>query len=502
MSPTATPTAIPIKDASLSTLESRAFRGGVSLVARQSITKGVGLVANIMLARLLSPTEFGIYACVVCWMQFFNLTGDLGFGASLVRQVEEPTAEQESTVFFAQLALFSLPSLLVVALAPICVATFKLPPDVVWLIRLMSLSGVIACFKTIPSARLERALKFDKLARVDVLESIVWNVSVVSLAFAGKGVWSFAIASLVSQIASVALLKLIEPWRVRMICSVAIIRERLRFGAQLQGSTVASFIKDSFTPFFIGNVCGAAAVGLVNFANTVATYPTWFAALFGRIYYSLFSRAQHDPDRLREIVHSCLWWNNVAVLGLTSILLPLTDVSVPIVFGQKWSSAVPLIYLFAVVNPFTATVWPLLALCNAMGRTDVSLKYSLLQMFGPWIIALPLTKIFGPIGFAYGCVIMQSINLYVFVKAKRMFGLSLFKPIVPVLSAASLNALVIFIASRLLPVNSSMSVVLFCVCGCASFALLTDSFSKHRLTRSAKSLVVLLLRNGPVEDAI
>ena len=175
-----------------------AARGALVLGSRQIVVWLISFASGIVLARLLSPADFGVYAIAVFVLSAFTIFGDAGLGASLIRQQEDPTLADYRSVFLVQQAIVFAIVLLCWATASFVVSLYGLKASYAWFIRLLALALLITSFQTISIIRLERRLAFGRLGLISAIETLTFNATAIAFAAAGAGVYSFG-AALVAQ---------------------------------------------------------------------------------------------------------------------------------------------------------------------------------------------------------------------------------------------------------------------------------------------------------------
>ncbi len=472
-------------------LKARAFKGGAMLLGRQVVTKVVGLVANILLARLLIPEQFGIYSIVSSAVALFSLMGDVGLGASLVQQHSEPTADDEATIFTVQQICVAVPAALIILAAPLIAQYYKFSSDIVWLIRFIALSGMVSSFGSISRIRLERGMLFGPLAIIETARSIVFQVVAVAMAFGGAGVWSFAVASLSSQIIAVVLSERFSPWKMSWKIKRHVLDKRISFGLSYQGLNLFGFLKECVNPIFIGTIYGAASVGIISFSVTTAAYPTIFASVFHRLYFPAFSRCQHDRTALKDLIQTVLWWNNMIVIGLTAILFPLIPILVPAVFGHKWDAAIPLVYMLALSNLTLGTSITLVALANALGKPDITLRYYAFWAVANWLLIVPLVLWLGINGYGVAQVILAITNVFFFRRMQEIADFELMEPLRPFVIAFAINSALVSGILKVTGAHGIPAIALFVIVGLFNFLTLSDLLSKGKLRLRAKEMISL-----------
>jgi O-antigen/teichoic acid export membrane protein len=419
----------------------KAVSGALSLALRQALVQSANLLGVVLLARLLAPAEFGVYASVTFAQSFLSRFGDAGLGASLIREPAEPSLADYRTVFSFQQLLVGTVVIAFWLFAPALAHAYRLPSDHAWTLRLVALSFFVSGLRAIPTIRLERALAFDRLALVDTAEALIYNALAVTLAYLGLGSKSFAFALLARAIVGVLLVQRAAPFRMGLTWDLPYVRRHLSFGLSFQAIGLVSLIKDSITPIFVGLWLGAADVGYLNWSQTVAAYAVMALMAFHRLYLPVFARVQQDPAVLGRFVERTLWATNAVTAPLAVTTLALFDPFTTLVFGSKWLVAKPLFLLLSLANLFVPSVTPLLGLFNALGRSRLALGFALLWMATTWLLGAPLVMTYGSIGFAIANAGVQLTNFAVFRTAKRLVPFRLLPTIAPVWLTAACTGL-------------------------------------------------------------
>jgi O-antigen/teichoic acid export membrane protein len=453
----------------------------LSLGMRQVFVQGSNLLGSLLLARILSPTEFGLYAVAIFWLSFLSTFGGTGFAANLIRQPSEPTLADYRTVFSIQLVIVLGLAATLWAAAPTLAAMYRLATDGIWLFRLIALSLFTTAFVVIPQVQLERELDFAKLARVEVAQAIAFNVTAVYLAWSGWGVLSFGIAMLLRAAVGATLANRIKPWAMRWHWDLERAKPHLAFALPFQGAQFISVIKDSISPIFIGLLLGASAVGYVNWAGMVAAYSLLALVILQRIYLPAFARLQHQPSALGAFVERILFITNTMTAPLAVLTLVLIDPVTHLIFGDKWLPAVPLFYLLWAANIFVPSATPLYSLLNATGHARKALGFSIIWMAGTWLLGAPLIIAFGTIGFAIANLLVQFSNLWLYQVAKRIVRFRVLPVVIPAWIMAAIMGIVVFIMTRLWFPADFTRLTLYLILGLAAYFVMFYLFYKRQL---------------------
>ncbi|HTV53421.1 MAG TPA: oligosaccharide flippase family protein [Terriglobia bacterium] len=430
----------------------KSIKAVMALGLRQTFTLGFRLAAGVLLARLLSPSEFGVFGIVTFGLAFLTVFADVGLGASLIRQSAEPTENEYRTMFGAQQLLVSAAAItLWLASARIALA-YRLPPHDAIVFQLVAVSFFVSSFQTIPSIRLERHLEFNKLALMETVQSFTYNAVTVIAAYAGLGALSFGLGLLVRSVSGAALINWLSPWKIRWRLDLRLVRSHLRFGLPYQGISVVSLIKDSITPLFVGLLVGTAGVGYITWAIMVAGYPAISLMVFQRIYLPAFSRMQNQRDKLVHFVERALLGTNAFTAPLAVLTLVLVRPVTVLIFGAKWLVALPLFYLFWFSGILGPSSTPVIGLLNALGFSAVTFSFALTWMIATWVLGAPLIWLMGTLGFGVALIGVELTALPMFRLAQRRLPFRIFSVIWPVWAVASLMGAGIYVVQHFLPV--------------------------------------------------
>jgi O-antigen/teichoic acid export membrane protein len=442
------------EDAGAHHVARRATRGGIALLIRQVVVYAVNIGGGILLARLLTPSQFGFYGVVVFALLFLNIFGGTGFAANLIRLPQTPTVQEQRAVFTAQECLVACLFVAVWIAAPYLTTAYHVPGQGRLFFRLIDLSLLLTSLMVMPQIQLERDLAFDKLAIIEVGQAIIFNAGVVLMAWRGLGILSFSIALAARAGLGAILAMLISPWKIGFRWDFQLIRTHANFGIALQGSSLISSIKDAISPVFVGMYLGMAYVGYVTWANTLATYSVVALMPLQRLYLPFFARLQHDRRQLARYVSHTLWFTNAIAAPLTLITVALAHPVTTLVFGSKWLYSLPLFYYLVAGNLFVACSTPMLGVLNALGRAHTTLLVSSMWMVSTWVIGVPLTLAWGLHGFGIAMICVSLTNLVLYWIVWRELGVNPAKAYWPAWPlAAGLSCLLYLIQLHWIPSN-------------------------------------------------
>jgi O-antigen/teichoic acid export membrane protein len=397
--------------------------GSAALLLRQVVTFGVTAAGSILLARILTPAEFGGYAMILFVASLSRLLVDGGLAATLVQQEDEPTAIQRSTVFTLQTIISVAVFILLQFVIPALSSLFPELKDFEIAIRCASVSLLAAPATSICFALLERRLQFGRVGLLLSIQPLTYTVLAVLLATKGWGIVGLGLSLTASTI-------LVVPFAVLSVRSLPRYRihrsallGRFRFGLPYVGSNMISTLKDSVNPIFIGIMFGPAVVGYINWAQQVAVMGVFLLSVLSRLLFPLFARLRSDPQMLSKAVVSAVFWCNVTVAPIAVFTVANISAITNVVFSSKWVPAIPTLVLLSVANLISPTMVVLMALMNALGKTMIPLIYSIAWFAGTWLFVPLFSSTLGFSGYGWANIVVGLFGIPLLVANRKLFPL-------------------------------------------------------------------------------
>ena len=354
------------------------------------------LVFTAILARLLDPDAFGLVAMAMVILSFGQHFSQLGVGRALVQRAEI-TQVDIRVAFTSSMLLGAGFTVLFWFAAPLATLLFP-DPEVVPILRALSLSFLITGLSITALALLQRHLRYRAVALIEMTAyAIGYGPVGIVLASTGRGPWSLVAAGL-SQAALTALLaNAVCRYAKRPSLDRSSVARLYSFGSRVSVISILEFLSLNLTPIWVGRRIGAGALGLFNRAFTLINVPAYyFTASLSRVVYSAMSRVQGDTTKLRTTYLSMTTVFAALVIPACWGAAGASRQIVLVVLGPGWVDAIPIFAVLAIAAPFTflstlagvmsevsATLNPKLALC--VGR--LALLIALLWAFSPWGMA-------------------------------------------------------------------------------------------------------------------
>jgi O-antigen/teichoic acid export membrane protein len=377
------------------------------------------MVVALVLARLLTPHDWGEAAMVLVFSGFVVVFTDSALGTALIQRRELLRADR-STVFWLSVAIGICLALGGIALAgPL--AQFYGEPDVRPLFAAVSVGFLVSAIGTTQMALLVRDMDFRKLELRQIAATVVGSVTGVSIALAGGGPWAIVGQQLADSVTSTTLLWAISPWRPSATFSLASLRRLGGFAGNVFGQNLLYQAGRNLGSVLIGRFLGPASVGAYALATNAILMP--FARIAGplqQVFFPAFSRMTDDRERLAEV-----WIRAARLVGLLAIpsLVGLAIVApdfVDVVLGRQWSDATVVIQILAVVGIVQAVQTLNGEVLLALNRAGTLLHFTLL-----WFVAttgaVALGLQWGIVGvaacYASATVLVEPVGAYLTTRA-------------------------------------------------------------------------------------
>ena len=358
----------------------------------------LNLVATMVLARLLTPWDFGLVAMVMTVKGFLHVFKDAGLSIATVQR-EKITQAQVSNLFWINIAVSALSTLVLAGAAPI-IASFYHTPRLVMLTIFISITFLISGSTIQHQALLKRQMRFKALAVIEVGSMIISVVIGIVMALTGYGYWSLVGSALSLEIASLVLTWSLSRWRPDLPSRNSGVGPMVSFGAhRTAGDFILSLARGSDN-LLIGRGYGSAAVGLYSRGSALLIRPLeQFLGPINTVFIPALSRLQSQPDRYRSTFLRL--YEAIAVAGffLTSLLLAMAHPLTLVLLGPKWEQAAVIFggFTIAALCLPLANVSAWLFTSQGRGRdmfiTQVINSVAIVISF---LIGLP----FGPVGVA------------------------------------------------------------------------------------------------------
>lgn len=362
------------REEALTVLKTSAVSGFKWSTASQVSRQVMGLATTIVLARLLTPADFGLLGMATVVTGFIALFHGLGTAAAVIQRKELSEALL-SSVFWVNVGFGALAMLLLYLFSPLFAYIYQ-EPRVAPLLQLLSVTLFFSGLSIMQQALLEKSLAFDRLAKLEIVATLIGAAVGIVSALLGYGPWSLVYQALAVTFATTVLLWAANSWRPKFTFHLQEVLSVSGFSLNLAGFNIFNYFVRNADYLLIGRYLGASDLGIYTLAYRIMLYPLQnISAVISRVMFPLFSQIQEDLPRFRSVYLLVTGAIALVTFPVMFGLLALTEPFVFVMFGPQWQ---PVVWLLKILVPvgmiqsIVATVGPIY---QAKGRTDILFRW-------------------------------------------------------------------------------------------------------------------------------
>lgn len=367
----------------------------------------VSFIVTVILARLLTPKDFGLLALVVVFFEFSMVFVESGFSPALIREKKLTVADKSTTFIFNLVSACVLYGILFLV-AP-HISSFYKEPILTSVIRVLGLNIIISSFSIVQRASLIHRVDFRTQTLIRIPAVFISGIIAIYMAFTGFGIWSLVAQLIVKQTVTAISLWLYNPWLPRWLFSRESFTRLFGIGSKILLMALLDKFYKNIYYLLIGKFFSASVLGFYTQANTFVNMTVNHLYEGVRnVSYPVLTKMQDDPIRLKNGYRKFIRLTSFAIIPAIVLLAVLAEPLILSLLGQKWLPTVPflrLLCLSGVTFHFSNINFNVLLV---LGRVDISLKLEIIKKVNI-TIGILIGIQFG----IYGLIIGQVISAYV-----------------------------------------------------------------------------------------
>ncbi|WP_435254327.1 lipopolysaccharide biosynthesis protein [Tenacibaculum sp. A30] len=300
---------------------------------------GIQFFFNIILARLLTPEDFGVIGLLVVFTALSQVITDSGFSQALIRK-EEVTQEEYSSIFFLNIFLGCLLYSLLFIGAPF-IADFYNYPKLSNISRIVFLIIIVNSFGVVLNAIIVREINFKVLAKRTILSNLLSGIIGVFFAYKGFGVWSLVIQLVLSAFFKIILLWQFTNWRPSLYFKLSPIKEMFSFSFYIMLSKALDVLASNLQILLIGKFYSKKDLGYYTQAYTLESMPaTTITTVVKNVTYPSISKIKDDINQVKNAYRKVITISCFVVFPLMAILMLTGDLIIPLLLSNKWEPSI------------------------------------------------------------------------------------------------------------------------------------------------------------------
>lgn len=471
-------------------LSSQTLKGTIWSGIERFSVQGIQFVVMIIMARILTPTDYGLVGMLAIFIAISQSLIDSGFSQALIRK-QNRSETDNSTVFYFNIAVGIVLYLILYFTAPL-IADFYEHPLLTPLTRVLGIGLIFNSLAVVQRAILTVDLDFKTQAKASFIGVIVSGLAGIWMAYSGYGIWSIVVQQLSNLALTTLFLWIFSHWKPVWKYSWESFRELFGFGSKLMLSGLLDTVYRNIYPILIGKVYQAADLGYFTrgqqFSDLISSNMT---GILQRVTYPVMCKMQDEDLRLSDAYMKIL---RVTTFLLFPIMAGMAAVSRPLVLSlltEKWIFTASLLIPLCLTGMWYPVHAVNLNLLQVKGRSDLFLKLEIIKkILG--VIILCITVPFGLMTMCWGMLVNSlvalSINTYYTDKLIRLGFMSQMREIMPSLLISLGMGAAVYITMGLLSVSSIAALVIGIAEGVVIYTLLAMVF-RFKQFRDLKSLL-------------
>lgn len=346
------------------------------------VVAALQFVTLAVLARILSPSDFGLMGMTMVVIGFAQAFTDMGVSNAIIYK-QEISIEALSSLYWLNV-IAGITVFCIVSLSTPIIVTLYREPRLSSLMYLAAVIYLITPFGQQFQIIMQKELLFKQLTTIDIIGSSTNATVSIILAFEGMGVFSLIWGQILSASIRVLLLSYWgwNKWRPRLYFSKQDMKGFISFGLYQMGEKAVNYFNGNLDSLLIGSLLGAKALGYYSLAINLVIRPSSMVnPVITRVAFPVFSRIQNNEDKLKKGYIKVLELLSLVNFPIMACLAVVAPIAVPIIFGNQWLPSIMLIQVLAVAGLLRSTVNPVGALLLSKGRADLGFKWNLALMF-------------------------------------------------------------------------------------------------------------------------
>ena len=379
-------------------LKQKTVKGTVWSAVERFSVQGVQFIVMIVMARILTPEDYGLVGMLAIFLAVSQSLIDSGFSQALIRKMDR-TEIDNCTVFYFNIVVGLVLYLILYFLAPL-VAKFYDAPAITSIMRVICISVIINSLVVVQRALYTVNIDFKTQAKASLSAAIVSGIIGITMAYKGFGVWSIVTQQLTNLGINAGLLWLFSKWRPRLLYSWKSFRELFSFGSKLMLSGLLDTLYKNIYTLVIGKVFNASSLGHYTRAHQFADFPSSnLTGIMQRVTYPVLCNIQEDDERLKNVYRRFLKLSAFIIFPLMLGLSAVSEPFVEIFIGRQWSYCSSLLQILC----FSMMWFPIhainLNLLQVKGRSDLFLRLEVIKK----IIGIAILCVTIPMGLTVMC---------------------------------------------------------------------------------------------------
>jgi len=462
-------------------LKKKVVQGGLWVFSLRITNKGLGVIRTIILARLLSPSDFGILGIALLAASTLETFSQTGFQAALI-QKKDHIESYLDTAWVVSAVRGLLLFLILLFSAPLVAAFFN-SPQATMVIKVIAVSTLLSGFRNIGIIFFQKDLEFNKQFIYELSATLVDLTIAIILAFILRNVWALVWGGLAANFVRLCMSYILHPYRPHVRFDKGVFMQLFGFGKWVLCSTILVFLVTQGDDIFVGRMLGVTALGLYQMAYLISNLPaTEISHVISQVTFPAYSKLQNSLQEIRNAYLNVLQLVAFVSAPLSAGLFILSEPLVGTILGNKWIGCVPIVQVLAIAGLVRSLQATTGAIFLAVNRPEIEPKWQSIRLLTLAFLIYPLFIVWGLLGVAISVIVSAIISTLGFVYMVLKITECSIKSFIKIISIPFLNSLLMlatiwFLKKNLIAIGMWEIITLVCT-GIITYYCMTYIFDK------------------------
>lgn len=341
-------------------------------------TQGVGFIIGVLLARVLSPADYGVVGMIGIFLAIAQTFIDSGFASALIRKKDCTNADY-STAFYFNIAVGAICYIVLFLSAPL-IADFFETPILKDIVRVLGINLFLGSLTIVQGAKLTAAVDFKSQAKINLAATIISGSVGLTMAYTGHGVWSLVYQSIASSIVRTILYWTVTKWAPQMLFSKQSFKYLFGFGSKILSASILHTIYSHLTTIIIGKYYTPSDLGFYSRGESLARFPSMnITSILQSVTYPILSKIQDDEKRLIGAYRKYIRITSMVIFFGMCMLAAMAEPLIKTIFTEKWLNSVIYLQIFCISLMFDHLCQLNLNILYVKGRSDLVLRLEIIK---------------------------------------------------------------------------------------------------------------------------
>jgi PST family polysaccharide transporter len=441
--------------------------------------KALVFVSTIILARLLAPAEFGIVGFCLIAIQYLDVLNGLGVESALIARRDK--VEQAANAAFALSIGSSLVLYILAWFAAPGIARFFDADDVTGLFRVLALGLLLNAAGSVPSAMIQRELRFKAKLVPDITSSILKGGTSIGFAVFGFGAWSLIWGQIAGGIMSAALFWILAGWRPTRLFDREVTKQVFGYGKHMIAIGIFGALVGNVDYLIVGRVLGAAALGYYTLAYRIPDLIVRSTVLvIAKVGFPFLSRLQSNPSELRSVYFKLLRYVTLFTFPAGVGLALIAPLFIRTFYTDRWEPSIVVMQFIAIAVAVTSVGYLPGLIYKSINRPEILTKIAAVRAI--LVVAVLVVAVrWGIAGVAFGTIVVEliavALNTVIISRILQFPAWEMLRAITPALVASSAMALTVIAVMMTVKPDGLLGIVMLSVVGAMSYIAILAAIS-------------------------